>query len=228
MALSENRMESTMNVEQARFNMVEQQIRPWDVLDPDVLELMYEVHREDFVPEAYKALAFADVQIPLGNGARMFEPKMEAKILQELAIRNNDRVLEIGAGSGHMAALLGEKAAEVTTVEIDKNLAEIARRNLETAGYGNVRVEVGDASKGWPAHAPYDVIVISGSVPEIPAEILRQLKVGGRLAAVVGEAPAMSLEIVSCPAEGSYTTVKILETMADPLINVRKADRFEF
>ena len=228
MALSENTKEVALDFEQARFNMVEQQIRPWEVLDPEVLRLLTEVRREEFVPPAYKPLAFADVEIPLSRTAKMFPPKMEAKILQEVGIRNNDRVLEIGTGSGYMAALLAEKATDVTTVEIDKALAETARQNLERAGYANVHVEVGDGSRGWAPRAPYDVIIVSASVPEIPAELLGQLKVGGRLAAIVGAAPTMSLEVVSCTAEGSYTTVKLLETVVEPLLNAKKTASFEF
>ena len=217
-----------MDVEQARYNMVEQQIRPWEVLDPEVLELLFEVRREEFVPAAYRSLAFADLEIPLGPTARMLAPKMEAKFLQELTVKKSDRVLEIGTGSGYMAALLGARAAEVTTVEIDKALAETARKNLERLGHANVRVEVGDASKGWPGRAPYDVILVSASVPAIPAEMIAQLKVGGRLLAVVGDAPVMSAELVTCAAEGSYATVKLFETVIAPLANAVKPVAFEF
>lgn len=228
MALSEKPREVAMDYEKARFNMVEQQIRPWQVLDPEVLDLLFEVRREDFVPPAFKALAFADVEIPLGGGARMFPPKLEAKVLQEIGVRKTDHILEIGTGSGYMAALLAEKAADVTTVEIDPEIAGRARENLEREGYSNVRVEVGDGCLGWPARAPYDVIVVAASMPRIPAEMLAQLKLGGRLAAIVGEVPAMSLEIVTRATATSYTTVKILETVVDPLVGARKADAFEF
>ena len=168
-----------MDIEQARFNMVEQQIRPWDVLDQDILDLLFVVRREIFVPAPLRDLAFVDTAIPLSDSAAMLEPKIEARVLQELHVRSTDTVLEIGTGSGYMAALLGARASQVTTVEIDPALAERARENLVAAGALNVRVEVGDAAQGWPAHAPYDVIVVSGGLPVLPPElpVQRDLKV---------------------------------------------------
>lgn len=217
-----------MDFEQARFNMVEQQIRPWDVLDPVVLGLMAAVKREAFVPPAYRAIAFADLEIPLSAGARMWPPRVEAKLLQELSLRKVDRVLEIGTGSGYFAALLGAMAADVLSVEIDRALVDLARKNLQTNGVTNVTVELGDGAKGWADKAPYDVIVIGGAVPLVPSELLAQLKVGGRLAAIVGEAPVMNAQVITQTAEGVFSTVNVFETVAEPLKNIKPAPSFTF
>ena len=218
----------TMNVEQARFNMIEQQIRPWDVLDPVVLNLLSLVKREEFVPVAYKDLAFADTEVPLGKGQTMLAPKMDARILQELNLRNNDVVLEIGTGSGYMAALLAARAEFVYSVEIDPDLVELARKNLRKAGVANVSVDLGDAAQGWPLYAPYDVIVMSGSTPVLPESILRQLKFGGRLLAIVGEAPAMQVRLVTRNDENAFTTINVLETVVAPLSNATQREKFVF
>lgn len=219
---------TTMDFEQARFNMVEQQIRPWDVLDPVVLNLMMTIKREEFVPAAYREIAFADVEVPLSAEASMWPPRVEAKLLQELSIKKGDRVLEIGTGSGFFAALLGSLATDVLSVEIDRTLADSAKKALQKNGFSNVSVEVGDGSKGWPAKAPYDVIVLGGSVPAVPAALLAQLKVGGRLAAIVGEAPVMNAQVITQTAEGVYSTVNVFETLAAPLKNVKPAPSFTF
>jgi protein-L-isoaspartate(D-aspartate) O-methyltransferase len=209
-----------MNIEQARFNMIEQQIRPWDVLDPQVLDLLFVVKRENFTPPAYRNLAFADMEIPLGDGQSMLAPKIEAKLLQELGLRNTDKVLEIGTGSGYMAALLAARAEHVVSVESRPALAEQARRNLADAGVNNVTVETGNGTGGWPARGPYDAIVVSGSLPELPEALLKQLRVGGRLAAIVGEAPVMEAVLVTCTGEGIYNTVNLFETVVPPLDGV--------
>lgn len=223
---------ATMNIEKARFNMIEQQIRPWRVLDPTVLSLLSLVKREDFVPAAYQELAFADLEIPIGAsrnaGQKMLAPKIEARMLQELGVRNTDTVLEIGAGSGYMAALLAAKAEYVYSVEIDPGLAETARSNLQRAGVANVRVETGDGAQGWPARAPYDAIMISASTPVLPDAILRQLKIGGRLVAVVGEVPAMQVQLVIRTEENAFNTINIFETVVAPLANATQSDRFVF
>lgn len=223
---------ATMNIEKARFNMIEQQIRPWQVLDPTVLSLLSLVKREDFVPAAYKDLAFADLEIPIGAsgnaGQKMLAPKIEARMLQELGVRNTDTVLEIGTGSGYMAALLAAKAEYVYSVEIDPVLAETATSNLQRAGVANVRVEIGDGAQGWPARAPYDAIMISASTPVLPDAILRQLKIGGRLVAIVGEAPAMQVRLVIRTEENAFNTINIFETVVAPLANATQNDRFVF
>lgn len=225
-----------IELEQARFNMVEQQIRPWDVLDPAVLQLMKTIKRENFVPPAYRGIAFADVEIPLSVAAgksdapvsKMWAPKIEARILQEVAIKRNERVLEIGTGSGFFAALLAAQAGEVISVEIDKSLAETARKNLAAAGVTNVRVEVGCGAKGWPANAPYDVIVVTCAVEAVPAEMLKQLKVGGRLAAIVGAFPVWNAQVITQTAENVFAVVNHFETAAEPLRNAKPAKQFEF
>lgn len=220
---------AAMSIEKARFNMIQQQIRPWEVLDPGVLSLLAVVKREDFVPENCRDLAFADVEIPIGkSGLVMLAPKMEARILQELAIKNTDTVLEIGAGTGFMAALLAAKAEFVYTVDIDPQMVEMARANLQRAGVANVSVDLGDAAQGWSLYAPYDAIVVSGSMPVLPDALLRQLKVGGRLVAVVGEAPAMHLQLIIRTEENAFSTINVLETVAAPLSNVQQPDTFVF
>ena len=217
-----------MDMEQARFNMIEQQIRPWEVLDPVVLDLLSEVKREEFVPAEQKLLAFADVCLPLGNGAAMLEPKMEARLLQELGLKSTDRVLEIGAGSGYMAALLAARAEFVTTLEIEPALVAMARANLSRAGVANVAVEQADGLKGWAAKAPYDAIVLSGSVPVLPDALLQQLKVGGRLVAIVGSLPVMSAQLVTRTGEMTFNTINLFETVAPALRNAAAGEQFTF
>ena len=217
-----------MNLEQARTNMVEQQIRTWEVLDQDVLDLLYLVPREQFVPAEHRALAFSDLEIPIGHGERMWQPKLEARVLQELSIKKTDRVLEVGTGSGYFTALLAHRGAQVHSVEINPALAEMGRRNLERHGADNAVLELGDAARGWPQHAPYDVIVLTGSTPVLPAAFLEQLAPGGRLFAVVGEAPAMAARlVVSSPAGGGRAT-DLFETVIRPLANAERASRFKF
>ncbi len=223
-------MNAAMNIEQARFNMVEQQIRTWDVLDPGILELLYALRREDFVPGAYRDLAFSDLHIPLGPdpSEHMWAPKFEARVLQELAIRKTESVLEIGTGSGYFAALLAHRAQRVWSVDINPALATLGRQNLARAGVENVTVEPGDASRGWRAHAPYDVVVITSSVPVVPQEILAQVKPGGQLFAVVGDAPVMSARLIRCTGEGAHTERDLFETCLPPLKNALQPERFQF
>ena len=217
-----------MNIEQARFNMIEQQIRPWNVLDQDVLDLLVVVKREEFVPAAYKALAFVDTEIPLPGGEAMFTPKIEARILQEVQVKKHEHVLEIGAGSGYMAALLAHKARHVTTVELSPELHKLAQDNLDKAGVSNVTVELGDGAEGWDKGAPYDVIVISGSLESLPEAFLKQVKVGGRIAAIIGEAPVMTMQVTTRVSDTAFDTVKVFETSAKPLAVTQRASRFTF
>lgn len=217
-----------MNIEQARFNMVEQQIRPWEVLDQSVLDLLFTVKREEFVPAPYRAMAFADLELPLGQGQVMLAPKMEARLLQELGVKRSDKVLEIGTGSGYMAALLAARAEHVVSLEINAELADVARGNLTRAGITNVTVETADGSAGFAARGPYDVIVISGGIPEVPEAILKQLRLGGRLAAIVGTAPVMRAQLITCTGEGIYNTVNMFETVVPTLENFSAAPAFSF
>ncbi len=215
-----------MNVEQARFNMIEQQIRPWEVLDPKVLELLFVVKREDFVPAAYRNLAFADMEIPLGSGQVMLAPRVEAKFLQELGITKTDKVLEIGAGSGYMAALLAAHAEHVVSFEVRPELAGFARENIQRAGIANVNIETGCGLKGAAGRGLFDVIVISAAVPAVPEALLKQLRVGGRLAVVVGEAPAMEAQLITCTAVDIYNTVNLFETVIPGLDGVTPKSGF--
>ena len=221
-----------MNIEQARFNMIEQQIRPWEVLDPEVLELLMVVKREAFVPAAYKSMAFMDTEIPLPCGESMLTPKVEARLLQEAAVKKHEHVLEVGAGSGYMAALLAHKARHITTVDIEPALQELARKNLSDYGVTNVDVVLGDAAQGWKGagkySAPYDVIMISGSLPVLPDAFLQQIKVGGRILAVIGELPVMSALVVTRVSDVGYNTVKVFETNVKPLRNAVQPSHFKF
>jgi protein-L-isoaspartate(D-aspartate) O-methyltransferase len=217
-----------MNIEQARFNMIEQQIRPWNVLDQEVLDALHVVKREQFVPPACASLAFADTEIPLGNGAAMFNPKVEARILQELQLKKHENVLEIGAGSGYMAALLANKARQVTALEINPALQAMARENLAKANVTNVTVELGNGSEGWSAGAPFDVIVISGALEVLPEAFMKQVKVGGRIAAIVGVAPVMQCVIITRVTESAYDTVQVFETNVKALASAPHPSHFEF
>jgi protein-L-isoaspartate(D-aspartate) O-methyltransferase len=217
-----------MNIEQARFNMIEQQIRPWNVLDQDVLDLLMVVKREDFVPPAYKSLAFVDTEIPLPCGESMFTPKLEARLLQEITLKKHETVLEIGTGSGYMAALLAHKGRHVTSIEIAPELKALGETNLARAGVSNVTVELGNGAEGWAKGAPYDVIVISGGLEVLPDAFLKQLKVGGRIAAILGEAPSMTANIITRVSDVAYDTVKVFETSVKPLKAVPVPSHFTF
>ncbi|HCY17008.1 MAG: protein-L-isoaspartate O-methyltransferase [Curvibacter sp. GWA2_64_110] len=224
-----------MNFEQARFNMIEQQIRPWNVLDTEVLELLSAVKREDFVPPAHKALAFADMELPLRPGEEalrlgqcMLAPKVEARMLQDLAIQPTEKVLEIGTGSGYMAALLAQRAQRVISLEIEPELVTLARANLQKAGILNAEVRQGDGAKGVPVEGPFDVIVLSGSVAEVPHKLLEHLKRGGRLMAIVGEAPVMRATLITRTGEAEYRTSQDWDTVAPRLLNFPEHPRFNF
>ncbi len=216
-----------MDFEQARFNMVEQQIRTWDVLDQSVLDLLFELRREDFVPPGYRALAFADLEIPLGDGERMWPPKLEARVLQELELDRNDAVLEIGTGSGYLTALLSRCCAAVTSVEIITRLSAEAAPKLSRAGIGNTRLEVGDGARGW-GDRQYDAIVLTGSTPVLPDSWLQQIKPGGRLFAVVGDPPVMTARLVRWTAPDAIATEDLFETVIAPLRNAAQPARFVF
>lgn len=217
-----------MNIEQARFNMIEQQIRPWEVLDQGVLSLLAVVHREDFVPPACRALAFIDTEVPLPDGQCMLAPRVEARLLQELKLTAADHVLEVGAGSGYMAALLANQAERVTTLEIRPALAAMARASLQRAGIGNTQVVEADGAQGHAAQAPFDAIVLSGSVSDVPPALLAQLKIGGRLVAIVGQEPVMHAVHIRRIAEQQYKRSELFDTVAPRLSGFGEPTRFQF
>ena len=221
-------MNTQIPTERARFNMVEQQIRPWDVLDQEVLDLLFTVRREEFVPAQYRSLAFVDMEIPLGHGEVMLAPRIEARMLQELAVKPGDRILEIGTGSGYMTALLAKRGAHVASVEIIPELSAQAAAKLVAQGITNVTLEVGDAARGWDRLAPYDVIVLTGSVPVLADAFQRSLKPGGRLLAVVGEAPVMESRLLVCAGDGDCNTLGLFETCIPALRNAPQPQRFVF
>lgn len=221
-----------MNTEQARFNMIEQQIRTWQVLDQSVLSLLAVVKREDFAPAACRALAFVDTEIPLREGGAggqcMLQPKVEARLLQELAVGKHEKVLEIGTGSGYMAALLAHKALRVVTLEIRPELVKMASENLRRAAVTNAEVRQADGSKGTLPDGPFDVILASGSIASVPQSLLDQLKVGGRLAAIVGQEPVMRAVLVTCTGEREFRTVEIFDTVAPRLQGFDEPSKFHF
>ena len=217
-----------MNLEQARFNMVEQQIRTWEVLDPQVLDLLFQVKREDFVPPEHRELAFADLQIPLGHGESMLEPKVEARILQELAVEPHENVYEVGTGSGYLTALLARRARHVTSAEIHADLKARAESNLRNAGIANVSLLEGDSARGPLAESAFDVIVLTGSTPLLPQAFLERLSPGGRLCAIVGDPPVMKCVVVRQARPGAFQTTELFETLVKPLVNAAQPPRFRF
>ena len=217
-----------MDIEHARFNMVEQQIRPWEVLDPVVLDLLMRLHREDFVPEQHRALAFADLEIPLGHGECMLAPKLEARMLQELGVQHGDSILEVGTGSGYMTALLASLGRHVCSVDIVPEFTRSAAARLATHSISNVTLETGDAARGWDKHGPYDVIVLTGSVPVLPDSFQQSLNPGGRLLAVVGAVPAMQAQLITRTGDSACHSVTLFETCVNPLKNALQLQRFVF
>ena len=217
-----------MDIEQARFNMVEQQIRTWDVLDPDVLDLLFAIKREEFVPPVYRLLAFADLEIPLGHGEAMMQPKVEARILQELGIRPHENVYEVGTGCGYLTALMARCARHVTSAEIHGDLHALAARNLRNAALGNVTLLEGDSARAPLAESAFDVIVLTGSTPILPQAFLERLTPGGRLVAVVGDPPVMKAILVRQPVAGAFQHAELFETLLKPLVNAAEPPRFRF
>ena len=217
---------SDMNLENARQNMIEQQIRPWEVLDQRVLDLLNEIPRENFVPKRYLKLAYADTTIPLGDEQVMMPPRVEARILQALNIQADETVLEVGTGSGYVTALLASLAEHVYSVDINTEMTRTAGEKLADHGIINVVLETGDAARGWDAHAPYDVIVLTGSLPLLPDNFKQALTVGGRLLAIVGDTPAMDVVLITRVGESEWTQETLFETDLPPLINAPEPDRF--
>ena len=215
-----------MNLEQARTNMVEQQIRTWEVLDQKVLDLMASMPREDYVPTAYRNLAYADMDVPLDHGQVMMTPRVEARMLQALEIGGTDRVLEVGTGSGFVTALLARLAKRVTSVEIHDALRADAQAKLEAHGVGDVTLNTGDACRGWDQAAPYDVIAVTGSLPTLDEELQGQLTVGGRVFVIVGEAPAMEALLIRRVGDSQWITESLFETVIPQLEGVEQPERF--
>ena len=217
-----------MDIEQARFNMIEQQIRTWEVLDQEVLDLLFAIKRERFVPEKWRALAFADMEIPLGLGQTMWPPKLEARCIQELGLKKTDTVLEVGTGSGYLTTLLAARAQHVYSVEIYPELAKRAAQTLKAEGVANVTLDTGDASRGWNKFAPYDAIVLTGSVPLLIEVYQQALKPEGRLFVIVGDPPVMAAKIITCVTPGAYSSVDLFESSVAPLVNAPQPERFVF
>ncbi len=215
-----------MNLQQARFNMVEQQIRTWEVLDHVVLDLLEQAPRHEYVPDAYRNLAYADIAVPLADGEVMMPPRVEARLLQSLSIRAEDRALEIGTGSGFLTSLLASLAREVISVEISDTLAHMGARNLQQHGIANVRLERGDGVHGWEQHAPYDVIAVTGSVPVLEKHFQKQLALGGRLFVIVGEAPAMEALLIRRSGKDQWATESLFETVVPKLKGAKEPERF--
>ena len=217
-----------MDLEKARFNMVEQQIRPWDVLDETVLNLLLRVKREEYVPEVYRAMAFMDIEIPLGQGEAMLSPKVEARVVQELKLKPTDKVLEVGTGSGYMTALLASLAKHVHSVEIVPEFSQAAAQKLAAHDFHNVTLDVGDGACGWAKYAPYDVIVVTGSLPILSGEFIAQLNSGGRLIAFVGVPPVMEARRIRVIEPGVTDTEDLFETSVRMLVNAPQPQQFVF
>ena len=217
-----------MDFEKARFNMVEQQIRPWDVLNTQVLDLLFHVKREEFVSDKQKTIAFVDTELPLPNGSRMLEPKMEARLVQELNLAPEDKVLEIGTGSGYLTALLASFSKHVYSLDIDPAMTALAKVNLARANIHNVTLVTANGVDGLPTNAPFNAIVVGGSLPALPEALTSQLAVGGRLLVVLGDAPSMSLTLIERESETGLRTTKLFETVLTPLKDVEQPERFAF
>ena len=215
-------------LEQARFNMVEQQIRPWQVLDPAVLHTLQHIARELFVPAAYQALAYTDTEIPLGHGQAMVAPRIDARLMHDVALKPTDKVLEIGTGSGYLTALLADRSHHVVSLEINPELYAKARTNLQSAGISNVDLRMADGSAGASDAGPFDAIVLGGSVYEVPQALLDQLKVGGRLIAIVGEEPVMQATLYTRTSASAWDHKALWDTTAPRLLGFKQPSRFTF
>lgn len=212
-----------MNLEQARFNMVEQQVRPWEVFDQRVLDQLAGVSREDFVPPAFGNLAYADIQIPIGHGQVMLTPKVEGRLLQALGFKEQDSVLEIGTGTGYLTVVMAGLARYVTSVDIFPDLQRLESHRLK-----NVSLEVGDAASGWLTSELFDAIAISGSLPSLPNAFLEALKLGGRLFVVLGQAPVMKAMLITRVGEKEWSREELFETVIPPLLNSEPKPKFTF
>lgn len=217
-----------IDVEITRHKMVEQQIRPWEVLDQQVLDLMHRSPREEYVPEAWRNCAYVDMNIPLGRDQVMMAPKLEARLLQELAIQPKDKILEVGTGSGYMTSLLATLGSHVYSVEVIPELASRGQQNLAAHEIQNITLEVGDAARGWERHASYDVILFTGSLPLLPQKVQRDLTQGGRMIAIVGNSPVMEVRLIQRVEDQNWTVTSLFETDLPPLLNAEEPERFVF
>ena len=217
-----------MNIEQARFNMIEQQIRPWDVLDQGVLDLIMRSPREDFVAQAQRNLAFVDIELPIGHGETMMFPRVEARMLQALQIQPGDRILEVGTGTGFVTMMLASLGSFVYSVEINEELALAAGKRLAEHGVENINIKVGDAASGWSNNQPYDVIAITGSLPTLPESFKQDLQIGGRLFAVLGEGPAMTAKLITRLNANEWKEEVVFDTCQAPLKNAASSEQFQF
>ncbi len=215
-----------MDFEKARYNMIEQQVRPWEVLDQDVLDLLAEIHREDFVPAAYRRVALADVGIPLGHDEVTMTPKLEARLLQSLLLGPDDRVLEVGTGCGYLTALLAKSAREVVSVDLYPDFTDSARDKLAAHAIDNATLATGDAVNGWADAAPYDAIAVTGSVPVLTEAFQSQLTIGGRLFVIVGESPVMEARLVTRISEREWASESLFETDLPPLVGAPQRQTF--
>lgn len=214
------------NLEQARRNMIVQQIRPWEVLNERILDTLVQVPREEFVQPAFRSLAFVDMEIPLGHGHAMMAPRVEGRMLQSLDPGPADMVLEIGTGSGYVSALLAQLAKHVYSVDIHPEFTEAAAARLAARGIDNVTLDTGDAADGWSGRSSFDVIAVTGSLPELPESLKRQLNIGGRMFAVIGNSPAMEACLITRVGEQEWRGQSLFETDLTPLENAKRTERF--
>ncbi len=220
-----------MNIEIARSNMIDQQIRPWNVLDMRVLDLMSAIPREDYMPRGYRDLAFADTQIPLGHGQVMLPPREVGRLLQALQVQAEDSILEIGTGSGYLTSLLSKQGKHVLSVELFPDIAEQAQKNCEADDHinmANIKIEVGDASKGWQTESTFDVICITGALPELAAHWQEQLNIGGRLFVVVGKPPVMQAMLITRVGTQEWISEMVYETLLPWLVHAEPTPQFKF
>ncbi|WP_130537006.1 protein-L-isoaspartate O-methyltransferase family protein [Thiomicrorhabdus indica] len=215
-----------MNLEQARYFMVEQQIRPWDVLDPKILDILMKTPRHNFVDKEYTSLAYSDIELPISDSNKMLAPKVAAKMLQALAIQDNEKTLEIGTGSGYVTALIAQLAKEVTTVEIAPEIQQQAIQRL--TDYNNINFKTGDASQGWDDNQYYDAILLTGSIQDVPETYKEKLSLGGRLAVVTGDAPAMTAKLITRVSDTEWSEETLFETVLERLVNANENSSFEF
>ena len=217
-----------MNIDHARFNMIEQQVRPWDVLDHNVLKVMADIPREKFVPKQYENLAFSDVEIPLGDGQVMLQPRIEGRIMQALNIKSDDRILEIGTGTGFMTACMSKLGDSVVSVECIESLSKQARENLDAQNISNVTLRVGDGVNGWDQDGPFDIIAITGSMPKVSKKFKSILHKRGRMFVIVGEAPVMHAKLITRLSDDDFLEETLFEISIPPLSGIEKKEEFTF